>query len=391
MARFHRMNKPVSIAIFISLALFADRRIFAAKPLVFSSEMAGKTPTPGDRDKDEDEDPGSKKSKIAEPSPTSIDQGQTESKHNDSKDIELKEPRSSPSNQDRNENGGKKSNDQDVKEPNEMGRVELDAKQTENAHLEVEVAGPAKIKTVLRLYGKIAMNDDAVANVSPRFPGLVKSVSVRLGDRVEKGQVLAVVESNDSLRNYQVTSEIAGTIIKKEVTIGEVVRDDKPIFTVADLSTVWIDFSVFPQDFERVKRGQIVRITYAANVEPITGEISYIAPVGSENTQSLLARAVAANSEGALRPGLFVMGELEADDVEVPVAVRPSAIQSLNEKTVVFVVAGSAFEARAVQLGPQDDSNVQVVSGLNAGDRYVAANSFLLKAELAKGEAGGQD
>jgi membrane fusion protein, heavy metal efflux system len=385
------MNKLVSIAIFIGLVLFADRRIFAAKPLVFLSAMAAKAPTPDDRVKDEDDDPGSKKSTIAEPSPTPIDQGQTENKPNDTKENVREEPRSSPSDQDRTENGDKKSNDQDVKNSNEMGRVELDAKKIENAHLEVEVAGPAKIKTVLRLYGKIAMNDDAVANVSPRFPGLVKSVSVRLGDRVEKGQVLAVVESNDSLRNYQVTSEIAGTIIKKEVTIGEVVRDDKPIFTVADLSTVWIDFSVFPQDFERVKRGQIVRITYAANVEPITGEISYIAPVGSENTQSLLARAVAANSEGALRPGLFVMGELEADDVEVPVAVRPSAIQSLNEKTVVFVVAGSAFEARAVQLGPQDDSNVQVVSGLNAGDRYVAANSFLLKAELAKGEAGGQD
>ena len=385
------MNKLVSIAIFIGLTLFVDRRVFAAKPLVFSSEMAGKAPTPDDRDKDEDGDPGSKKSKIAEPSPTLIDQGQTESKPNDAKENEREEPRSSPSDQDRTENGDKKSNDQDVKNPNEIGRVELDAKKTENAHLEVEVAGPAKIKTVLRLYGKIAMNEDAVANVSPRFPGLVKSVSVRLGDRVEKGQVLAIVESSDSLRNYQITSEIAGTIIKKEVTIGEVVRDDKPIFTVADLSTVWIDFSVFPQDFERVKRGQIVRITYAANVEPITGEISYIAPVGSENTQSLLARAVAANAEGVLRPGLFVMGDLEADDVEVPVAVRPAAIQSLNERTVVFVVAGSAFEARAVQLGPQDDSNVQVVSGLYAGDRYVAANSFLLKAELAKGAAGDQD
>ena len=385
------MNKLVSIAIFIGLVLFADRRIFAAKPLVFLSAMAAKAPTPDDRVKDEDDDPGSKKSTIAEPSPTPIDQGQTENKPNDAKENVREEPRSSPSDQDRTENGDKKSNDQDVKNPNEMARVELDAKKIENAHLEVEVAGPAKIKTVLRLYGKIAMNDDAVANVSPRFPGLVKSVSARLGDRVEKGQVLAVVESNDSLRNYQVTSEIAGTIIKKEVTIGEVVRDDKPIFTVADLSTVWIDFSVFPQDFERVKRGQFVRITYAASVEPITGKISYIAPIGSENTQSLLARAVAANSGGVLRPGLFVMGDLEADELEVPVAVRPSAIQSLNEKTVVFVAAGSAFEARAVQLGPQDDSNVQVVSGLNVGDRYVAANSFLLKAELAKGEAGDQD
>ena len=305
--------------------------------------------------------------------------------------MNVKEPRSSPSNQDRNENGGKKNNDKDAKEPNEVGRVDLNEKQTENANLEVEVAGPAKIKTILQLYGKITLNEDTVANVSPRFPGVVKSVSVRLGDRVEKGQVLAVVESNDSFRDYQVTSEISGTIIKKEVTIGEVVRDDKPIFTVADLSTVWIDFSVFPQDFERVKRGQIVRIAYAANVKPITGQISYIAPIGSENTQSLLARAVAANSEGVLRPGLFVTAELQIDEVEVPVAVRPAAIQSLNEKTVVFVAEGSAFEAREVELGSQDDSNVQVVSGLNAGDRYVAANSFLLKAELAKGEVGDQD
>src|SRR5260221_5939680 len=353
--------------------------------------MGGKAPDSEERKKGEGGGPGNKKSKIAEPSPTLIDQVQTESKPNDAKENEREEPRSSPSDQDRTENGDKKSNDQDVKNPNEIGRVELDAKKTENAHLEVAVAGPAKIKTVLRLYGKIAMNEDAVANVSPRFPGQDTSVSARLGDRVEKGQVLAVVESNDSLRNYQVTSEIAGTIIKQEITIGEVVRDDKPIFTVADLSTVWIDFSVFPQDFERIKRKQIIRITYAANVEPITGDISYIAGVGSENTQTLLARALAANSEGVLRPGLFVMGDLEADDVEVPVAVRPAAIQSLNEKTVVFVVAGSAFEARAVELGPQDDSNVQVVSGLNAGDRYVAANSFLLKAELAKGEAGDQD
>src|SRR5260221_3539898 len=325
------MNKLVSIAIFMGLTLFVDRRVLAAKPLVFSSEMAGKAPTPDDRNKGEDGRPGSKKSKIGEPSPTLIDQGQTESKPNDAKENEREEPRSRPSDQDRTENDDKKSNDQDVKNPNEIGRVELDAKRTENAHLEVKVAGPAKIKTVLRLYGKIAMNEDADANVSPRFPGLVQSVSVRLGDRVEKGQVLAVVESNDSLRNYQVNSEIAGTIIKKEVTIGEVVRDDKPIFTVADLSTVWIDFSVFPQDFERVRRGQIVRIAYATNVKPITGQISYIASIGSENTQSLLARAVAPNSEGVLRPGLFVMVDLDTDEVEVPDSVRPASIQRLNE------------------------------------------------------------
>jgi membrane fusion protein, heavy metal efflux system len=281
--------------------------------------------------------------------------------------------------------------DKNVIESNELGRIELDQKQTERAQFGVEVAGPAKIRASVPLYGKIAMNEDTVANVSPRFPGVVKAVSVRLGDRVQKGDVLAIVESNDSLKDYQVISAISGTIIKKDVTVGEAIRDDKLIFTVADLSAVWVDFSVFPQDFDRVRQGQTVRIIYAANVKPIAGRITYIAPIGSENTQSLLARAVAPNSAGLLRPGLFVTGELETDEVEVPIAVRPSAIQTLNEKTVVFVPEGNAFEAREVKLGARDNNLVQVLSGLNAGDRYVSLNSFLLKAELGKSQIGDQD
>jgi membrane fusion protein, heavy metal efflux system len=281
--------------------------------------------------------------------------------------------------------------DKNVIESNEAGRVELNQKQTERAQFEVEVAGPAKIKASVPLYGKIALNEDTVANVSPRFPGVVKTVSVRLGDRVQKGDVLAIVESNDSLKDYQVVSAISGTIIKKDVTVGEAVRDDKLIFAVADLNTVWVDFSVFPQDFDRVKQGQTIRIIYAANVKPIAGRITYIAPIGTENTQSLLARAVAPNSAGLLRPGLFVMGELETDELEVPIAVRPAAIQTVNEKTVVFVPEGNAFEAREVKLGTRDNNQVQVLSGLNAGDRYVSVNSFLLKAELGKNQIGDQD
>jgi cobalt-zinc-cadmium efflux system membrane fusion protein len=386
------MKKQIlSIGFLIGLVLFADRRILAVKPLQSLSEIIDKdlSAPSNDQDKDDDNEKGAKQNEIKPTSPVPNDKGKGEEDEKGTKQDEPKKLGPVPSGKDTNEKD-KNVQEKELKEP-EIGRIELDGKKSKNANLEVEVAGPAKIKLTLRLYGKIAMNEDALANVSPRFPGLVKTVSVRLGDRVEKGQVLAIVESNDSLRNYQVTSEIAGTIIKKEVTVGEVVRDDKPIFTIADLSTVWIDFSVFPQDFERVKLGQTARITYAGNVKPITGKISYIAPIGSENTQSLLARAVAANSDGLLRPGLFVMGDLETDEIEVPVAVRPDAIQTLNEKTAIFVVEGKVFEAREVKLGARDDNLVQVLSGLNPGDRYVSANSFLLKAELSKGQSGDQD
>jgi cobalt-zinc-cadmium efflux system membrane fusion protein len=385
------MNKQIlSIAFLIGLVLFADRRVLAVKPIESLSEIIGKglSSPPNDKEKDDDDEKGTRQSEIKQTSAVPNDKDEDDEKG--TKQNEIKKLGPAPSDKDTHEKE-KNVQENNLKEPNEMGRVELDEKKSKNANLDVEVAGPAKIKPTLQLYGKIAMNEDALANVSPRFPGLVKTVSVRLGDKVEKGQVLAIVESNDSLRNYQVTSEIAGTIIKKEVTIGEVVRDDKPIFTVADLSTVWIDFSVFLQDFERVKLGQTVRIIYADNAKPITGKISYIAPIGSENTQSLLARAVAPNSGGLLRPGLFVMGDLETDEVEVPVAVRPDAIQTLNEKTAIFVVEDKAFEAREVKLGARDDNHVQVLSGLNPGDRYVSANSFLLKAELGKSEAGEQD
>ena len=356
------MNKQLLlIPILVGIALFAGGGILAVKPPQTSLEIAEREPSSSPKDKEKDEEG---------------DKGVTAKA--------LKEPSSGPKDKDAREVGEKNIKEKDLKEPNEVGRIDLNEKKVENAHLDIAVAGPAKIKATLQLYGKITLNEDTVANVSPRYPGVVKAVSKRLGDRVKKGEPLAVIESNDSLRDYQVISEISGTIIKKEVTVGEVVRDDRPIFTVADLSTVWVDFSVFPQDFMRLKEGQVVQINYADNIIATTGKITYMAPFGSENTQSMLARAVVQNPDGLLRPGLFVTAELQIEEIDVPVAVRPAAIQSVNEKTVVFVVEGAAFEAREVELGTRDGSYVEVMSGLAAGDRYVAGNSFLLKAELGK-------
>lgn len=361
------MNKQLLlIPILIGIALFAGWQILAVQPPHPALEIAEREPSssPQDKDKDEDGDKGV----TAKP---------------------VKEPSFGPKNKD--EDGEKNIKEKDLKEPNEVGRVDLNEKKVENAKLDVEVAGPAKIKATIQLYGKITLNEDSVANVSPRYSGVVKAVYKRLGDQVSKGEVLAVIESNDSLRDYQVNSEISGTIIKKEATVGEVARDDRPIFTVADLSTVWVDLGVFPQDFRRLKEGQVVEIHYADNIKATTGKIAYIAPFGSENTQSLLARAVVQNPDGLLRPGLFVTAELQVEEINVPVAVRPAAIQTVNEKTVVFVAEGAAFEAREVNLGTGDDSYVEVMSGLNVGDHYVARNSFLLKAELGKGQAQDSD
>jgi membrane fusion protein, heavy metal efflux system len=373
------MNKQVLLLPFcIGLLQFAGWRTLAAEQ---RREIAERQVNADEKDKDDDE--GDKQEKGEHPA-----FGVQSKEEPGNKGVTEKETNPGSSHDKDEQKAGR--TDREGLEPNEVGRVDLNERQAKNANLDVEVAGPAKINVSLQLSGKITFNEDAVANVSAPYPGIVKAVYKGLGDRVQKGEALALIQSSESLREYQVNSDISGTIIKKEATIGELARDDKAIFMVADLSTVWVDFSVFPQDFRRLKPGQVVRINYADNLST-RSKISYIAPFGSENTQSMLARAVVQNPDGLLRPGLFVTGELFVEEIDAPVAVRPSAIQNINEKTVVFTAKGFVFEAREVALGTNDGNYVQVLSGLNAGDRYVAGNSFLLKAELGKSEVQDSD
>ena len=296
-------------------------------------------------------------------------------------------------------------------------KVKLTDKAMKESGVKLEEAGAATIKTTLPLYGKIGPNEEAMARVSARFAGVVKQVRKRLGDPVKKGETLAVVESNDSLRSFEVKSEIDGTVIRRDVAVGEVVGDQTSLFTVADLRTVWVDLSVYSQDFEQLKIGQRVLIDTgsrasagnapqrlderAGNINGnadaggggsrVESTVAYLSPFGAENTQSMLARVVVPNPEGRLRLGLFVTGQIVLDEAEAPVAVRAVALQTLEQKPVVFVQEGDAFEARTVELGRRDDDWVEIVSGVLPGEKYVSANSFILKAEIGKAAAKDDD
>ena len=279
----------------------------------------------------------------------------------------------------------------DEHEHGKEGHVELSAAARKNANLKIEQAAGAKIQTQLPLYGKIVSNEETLAHVQPRFPGVVRAVHKRLGDPVLKGDLLAVVESNDSLRTYDIKSEVSGTVIKKDVTLGEFVKNEDTIYSIADLSTVWVDLVVFREDFRSLKVGQSVEIHPGAEEEAIREKIAYISPFGTEGTQSMLARCSVPNPSGELRPGLFVTAEITTGESDAPVAVKLSAIQTLKEKTVVFVEEGDAFEARQVKLGARDNTYVEILSGLSKGDRYVSDNSFILKAEIGKEDAKDED
>lgn len=246
----------------------------------------------------------------------------------------------------------------------------------------------ATLSDTLAFNGILRANQEAVVQVTPRFPGLVKSIQKRIGDRVSKDDLLATIESNQSLTVYELKAPIAGTVIERQISLGEYASEQKPAFVVADLSTIWVDLSIYRQDLRRVRLNDEVLIDPDDGRGEIRGTIAYLAPVGSSETQTALARVVLQNPDGRLRPGLFVTARLVLAARHVAVAVRRSAIQTLDNKTIVFVrEEGDKIEARPVELGESDPKFVEIRAGLSAGERYVAENSFVVKAEMGKGAA----
>lgn len=276
------------------------------------------------------------------------------------------------------------------KEEHSDGVAMSDAK-VAAAEIELAKAAPAVLHDSLLLNGMVQANQESLVQITPRFPGVVREVRKRIGDHVEKGDILAIVESNQSLTPYELKAAFAGTIIDRQTTLGEYVSEQKPAFVIADLSTVWVDFSVYRRDLGRVRVGDQILIDPADGGPKIEATISYVSPVGSSETQSALARAVVSNGDQRLRPGLFATGRLILSAKKVAVAVKSSALQTLESRTVVFVRDGEKFEARDVEIGERDPDFVEVTFGVLEGDLYAAKNSFIVKAELAKGGAEDND
>lgn len=357
------------------------------------------------------------------------------------------------------------------------GRVEMAPETVQSAGIEVKTAGPVRMKMVLELSGEIGFNKNKVAHVVPRLSGVVTEIRKNLGDRVKRGEVIAVIDSRElaeakseyiesmhrlefaqaafvreealwkkkispeqdylaarhgleeaeisrhasgqkllalglshadlsllsiepegeviqhqirapfserALTRYELRSPQDGIVIEKLVSVGEAIKEDADIFVIADLSTVWGEITVYAKDLRVVRVGQNVTVQSKELGLEATGKVSYIGPLIGEQTRAAKAHVDIANPKGLWRPGLFVAVELFQEEVLVPVAVSADALQTFRDWDVVFVQYGNQFEARPLELGRTDGQWVEVLSGLSAGEKYAARNSFVLKADLGK-------
>ena len=267
------------------------------------------------------------------------------------------------------------------------GRTQISAKAAGAAGIQVEKAGPASIKDIIELTGVISLNEDSNARIGGRFDGFIKSVNKTVGQSVRAGEVLARLDRNVTLQDYDVVSPIDGVVVARNANIGSTTTPDTVLFEIADLSAVWAELHVFGRDRERVKVGQSVVVESDDKLTRAKGTIAYVMPVAEAASQAVVVRVVLDNKDSKWFPGTFVRGLLTVAERKVPLAVKTSGLQRFRDFTVVFAQVGDTYEVRMLDLGASDGTWTEVLGGIDAGQDYVAENSFLIKADIEKSGA----
>ena len=243
------------------------------------------------------------------------------------------------------------------------------------------------ILSMLEINGKVFASEHKIAHIVPRFSGVVLEGKKHLGDSVKKGELLAVIESNQSLRPYEVHSQIDGTIVAGHLIVGEFVSENQWVFIVADTSEVWIDFYVSKEDVNKLAVGNQTILFSEDKTTLATGKIFYISPFADEKTQTQVARAVVANPEQKLKPGMFLKGKIEFENHQAKLAVKNSAIQEVDNQKVIFEKNNNTFIQRRIKKGLEGEDFTEVLEGINEGAEYVTDESYLIKADILKSEA----
>jgi len=344
----------------------------------------------------------------------------------------------------------------------ENGPLRLDEKCVAEFEIETAAAGPGKLNVSLTLPGEVALNADRLAHIVPHVPGVASEVHKNLGDRVQAGAVLAVIESreladlkaaylaavekaslaqaiftreeglwqqkitaeqeylkakrelaeariellageqklhalgfteaylaelpklpHESFTRHQILAPIDGTIIEKHIVLGEVLKDDRECFAIADQSSVWVNLNVYQNDLARIQTGQKVTIVAGPSLQA-QGTISFLSSLVSPETRTTVARVVLANPSGQWRAGLYVTGQVHVEEAEAGLLVPQESLVRLEGTTAVFVKEGEGYRARPVTTGRSDGAQTEVLSGLTPGQVYVTRGAFLLKSELNK-------
>ena len=347
----------------------------------------------------------------------------------------------------------------------EEGAVRLTPAQIKLADIVSEPVQSGSIATELRLNGEVVLNQDRVAEIVPRVPGVVQEVRAVLGADVEANQVLAIIQSreladgvadflaarerlalaqtrfereetlfkkkispeqeylevrqalseariaqrtaeqklralgmsseelqaltqrpNELLTRYSLTAPFAGTIIEKHLTQGEQVSGESPLFRIAQLDNIWVMASVYPKDIGSVGVNQPALVTVQAYPsQAFEGTLTWIAAVIDQQTRTLPVRIELENPGRMLKAGMFAQVTVAVSSTDGVLVIPTSAVQTQKGEAIVFVDKGNGeFERREIAVGAKSSQAIEILSGLQEGERVVTRGAFTLRSELEK-------
>ena len=188
---------------------------------------------------------------------------------------------------------------------------------------------------------------------------------------------------------FALTSPFGGTIIQKKATIGELGTPGDALFTVADLSTVWIEANLTEDILAKVKVGAKASVTVGAYPgERFGGQVAYVASMQDKDSRTVAARIEVANRDGRLKPEMFANATIAVGGQKEAISVPDEAILLLQGQPTIFVAENGGFESRAVETGDKLGGRTTIKSGLKAGEQVVATGAYALKARLLKSQIG---
>jgi Cu(I)/Ag(I) efflux system membrane fusion protein len=343
----------------------------------------------------------------------------------------------------------------DASQPAEQGTVpgttvELTPVEIAAAGVQVAEVRTATLKTNIDAFGRVEQPESQLVAVSAWIGGRVDKLYVQYtGERVRSGQAVADLYSPEvatAIEEYRLAQENrnqlrqsddafakaqagalvnasqrklelwgiaekqfnapatagvprvtiyasgAGTVVERKVTQGQYVNAGETLFTLADLSQVWIKADVYEEQLPQIHQGQEVGITAEALPgKTLHGHVEFIEPTANPQTRTVPVHVHLANPGMRLLPGMFVNASFVSRSAQPGIVIPRSAVLDTGTRKIVYVArANGVFEAREVQVGAPAEDLFPVVSGLALGDKVVLNGNFLIdsQAHLSSGMSG---
>ncbi len=186
---------------------------------------------------------------------------------------------------------------------------------------------------------------------------------------------------------FMIAAPFAGTVVEKKAVLGELAQPDKPLFAIADLSTVWIETHLFEKDLGKVRLGAPASVTVAAYPDRrFEGKVTYISSMMDKETRTVVARVEMPNRDGALKLGMFANAAIASGGAGTALLLPDEAVVLIQGQPSAFVKDGNGFSARAVELGEKLRGQVVLKNGIRPGETVVVKGAYALKATMLKSQ-----